>query len=142
LGLSTIDRPVVATDFVPKLGLPTSYQNSVHATSTVTTVPSLTAWPSTHGTHTTGQSTQSPQASPVTLRKIAPGRLHLDGSTQVTLMYTLGPLRLVVNLHSPTQYHASRCDIPVHWQTVYGKAGNKQSQGIHMHKSHATYLMF
>ncbi len=37
----------VPTDFVPKLGLPIVYQNSVHTTSTVTTVPSIVAWPST-----------------------------------------------------------------------------------------------
>jgi hypothetical protein len=32
--------PIVPTDFVPKLGLPGLYQNLVHATSTVTIVPS------------------------------------------------------------------------------------------------------
>ncbi len=50
-----------STEFVPKLGLPILYRISVHTTSTVTTVSSLAAWPSN----------QSPQASPVTLMKIA-----------------------------------------------------------------------
>jgi hypothetical protein len=36
----TIIVSIVPTDFVPKLGLPGLYQNLVHTTSTVTTVPS------------------------------------------------------------------------------------------------------
>ena len=52
-----------STEFVPKLGLPILYQILVHTTSTITTVQLyLAACPST----------QSPQASLVTLRKIVP----------------------------------------------------------------------
>jgi hypothetical protein len=63
-------------------------------------------------------------------------------------MYTLGEFsqspqtccQLLITLQRNTMQ--TGVTIPVHWLTVYGKAGHKQSQGIHMHSTHVTHLMF